>query len=1167
MASRFRSFAVLIALTLLFAVGVRAQGGGTGDLTGTVMDPTGAVVPGAKLTLTNSDTGVVRTAETNEVGLFRFVSLPIVGTYNLKVEATGFKTYEAAKIVMTVGRTVTLEIKLEIGAAQEVLTVEAGEQLVQTSESQLSGLVDRRVWQSLPLEQRNQNSFINILAGVVPDEFGGTTRGPAINGMRPGTGNFLVEGFDNNDQGQGGRGALVAGGITSISPEAIQEYRVITNGYSAEYGKGGGFVNDLVLKSGTNDFHGGLFWYNRIQNLAANDFFTNKARQDELNGTGSIITPNDHLVRNQFGGSLGGPVIKDRVFLYGTYEGHIRRTGTPRSGTMFTNEFLNFVSSGAFRTFHETDPNGACMQNLGMTCVGAFTGSATLGPIFQNQLLPGISLVPRAPSNSTDFAGRGPWTSAVTYPVPVYGFVTAQASQFLNEHRVSIKNDNKITSKDQLDFKFLWEDSDTGSNLDGGDLTFGPPYASPGGSVLAGLNYQRTFTPTLLNTLKFSYLRHVRDFPNDASQVGIPSVFTVVDPLNVGFGNSSALPQFFTENLFQLQNHTSWVTGRHTFKWGGEYRRTRNGSAFEELKNGLFGFWAIEDLFTDGAFSDAADQVFAGGPYYGAFYYAQAAIDPSTGTGSLPEFYRGFRANEISWYVQDDWKIHPRLTFNLGLRWEYFGPPHNFRKGLDSNFYFGNNLTPITGTANVFFPVNDPLAAMVRTGGFQLRDHDIWQKDLNNFAPRFGWAYDLFGNQKWVLRGAYGIYYDRMWNNLFENIRFNAPFHAFSTQFFIPGNAGAYTVPFTSSAFFAANPTPSPRHMDQNLVTSYSQQFNLSLQHEFWRNYVLELNYVGTLGNKLLGVVDINTFDGRTRGGGSTRINTSIAGDNFRTNWFRSNHNGLQVIVRKNFSNGLQFNANYTWGHTIDYVSDAFNNARGVSLRPTDNKNWRIDRGNADFDIRHRFVVSYYYELPFWKQNRWFGGWAFTGINTLQTGVPINTLRVGTLARDSNADGYSTDRPLFIGSGGIQSTVNDSNSPADGYFDPTAFRRIGSSADCPAGLPNGGQIVSATQWWCNSDLGRGNLTAPGFANFDFGIHKPFKITESIKLTFQANFFNIFNRPNFGVPNGSMNSCGGGFTNEVPNVDPTTGACSGTFGKSTFTFATPRVTQLALRIDF
>jgi hypothetical protein len=1179
---------MLIALTLLFSVGVWAQGGGSGDLTGTVYDPTGAVVPGAKLTLTNDATGTVRTAETNEVGLFRFVSLPIVGTYNLKVAATGFKTYEASKIIMTVGRTVTLDVKLEIGAAQEVLTVEAGEQLVQTSESQLSGLVDRRVWQSIPLEQRNQNSFINILAGVVPDVFGGTTRGPAVNGMRPGTGNFLVEGFDNNDQGQGGRGALVAGGITSISPEAIQEYRVITNGYAAEYGKGGGFINDLVLRSGTNEIHGGLFWFNRVQALAANDFFTNKALADGVPGAA-----NDFLVRNQFGGSLGGPILKDRSFIYGSYEGHLRRQAAPFTGTVPTQEFLNFVRTGAFATFMENDPNGLCNnqtvfdnffgpgQVTAAPCPGLFSASTTTGPIFDSLFATQFFPLGTATGQGLQFTGSGPWTGRGTvYPVPVYARHTEPNRTELNEHRVSIKSDNKITSKDQLNYTLLWEDSDTASSIYGGYGLFGPPYNSPGGSVLTGLTWQRTFTPTVLNTTKFSYLRHTRDFPNEAGPLEtLPSVLTTFDGMDNTFGQGGNLPQLFTENLFQLQNHTAMVKGAHTFKFGGEYRRTRNGSVFSAGKNGSFGFYAIEDLLTDGLFSDTADLAVYGAPYYGAFYYTQASVNPSTcdTTGPTagfncdrPEYYRGYRANEIAWYVQDDWKIHPRVTLNMGVRWEYFGPPHNFRSGIDSNFFFGNGITPITSTGNVFFPTNEPIAAMVRTGSFQQRDHSIWEKDLNNFAPRFGFAYDVMGNQKWVLRGAYGIYYDRMWNNLFENIRFNPPLFAFSLNFFVPASSGQYSAPFTTFGAFNGTQASSPRHMDQNLVTAYSQQFNLSLQHQFARDYVVELNYVGTLGNKLLGVLNINTFDGRTGqhdGGPSGRINTTISNDNFRTNLFRSNYHGAQVVVRKNFSSGLQFNANYTWGHAIDYVSDAFNNGRGTRLRPADSFNWRIDRGDADFDIRHRFVVSYFYELPWMKSNRWFGGWMLSGISTLQTGVPVPLIDNTFPGGDSNQDGVFEDRPFWGGTGDINNTVMDNQSPADGYFDTSQFATLDGSDRCPADLgragvimtpsvrdPNTGVITSQGQWWCNSGLGRGALRGPGFVNFDFGVHKPFKITERVKLTFQANFFNIFNHPNFGVPQGNLND--------------------GDFGKSTFTLngaggggTGARVTQLALRLEF
>lgn len=1191
--TRFSKVACLFALSLVFATGVFAQGG-TADLTGEITDPTGALVPGAKITLTNDGTGVVRSAESSETGVYRFVGLPIVGTYTLRVEAAGFRTNEVGKIVLSVGQTVRQDVKLVLGEATSTVTVEAGTQMVQTTESQLSGLVDRRVWESMPLETRNQNTFINLLPGVTPDVFGGTTRGAAVNGLRPGTGNFLVEGFDNNDQGQGGRGALVAGGITSISPEAIQEYRVITNGYAAEYGKGGGFVNDLVLKSGTNEFHGGVFWYNRVQALAANDFFSNKAGIK------------DRLVRNQFGGYASGPVLRDRSFITGSYEGHLRRAAEPRTGTGFTQEFLNFVQSGQLATFHESDPNGLCMQISGNPCVGAFAAASSLGPIFQNTLLPSIGNIPFAASTSTDAAGRGPWTAgnnsfsclppsmanpfgtpcilgtnglglaantpiavpSITYPVPLYGQVTAQAGLQLNEHRVSLKSDNRITDMDQLNYTFLWEDSDTSSTLDGGDLTFGPAYASPGGSVLTGLNYQRTWSPTVLSTLKFSYLRHVRDFPNSPGLEGIPSIFTVFDPLAVGFGNSSSLPQFFTDNQFHLSGSVSVVKGKHTFKTGAEYRRTRNGSAFEAVRNGLFGFYAIEDLLTDGAFSDAADMAIYGAPYYGAFYYAQATIDPSTGTGSLPEFYRGYRANEYSGFFQDDWKVSSRLTFNLGVRYEYFGPPHNFRPGLDSNFYFASSATPVANpTGNVFFPVNSPWIAREISGRFEQRDSNIWNKDTNNWAPRFGFAYDLFGTQKWVIRGSYGIFYDRMWNNLFENIRFNAPFHAFSTRFFIPGNDGSYTVPFTSSANFAANPTPSPRHMDENLVTAYAQQWNLNVQHEFARNYVLDVAYVGTMGNKLLGVVDLNTFPGRTGahdGGPSGRPNPTIAGDNFRGSMFRSNYHGLQIGVRKNFANGLQFQSNYTWSHSIDYVSDAFNNARGASLRPTDNTNWAIDRGNSDFDIRHRWTINYHYDLPWLKENKWLGGWTFSGFTVVQGGVPI-PLFAGTLTADANQDGYSTDRPQFTGSS-LSGIYDTGLSPADGFFNTSLFSNITTSQQCPSGLPNGGSIVAPTtfdamgnvtsngQWWCNSDLGRGVLTGPRYINFDFGVHKKFPITERLKLTFQANFFNLFNRTQFQVPSGNVNS--GNFGKSLSTIN---GSGSGGTGA--------RVTQLALRIDF
>ncbi len=425
--------------------------GGSGDLTGIVFDPAQAVVAGAKVELSNSATGAVRTEQTTSTGTYRFVALPVVGTYTLKVEATGFKTIIIGHIVITVGTVVTQDVHLELGPVTETVTVEAGVQLVQPTDSTVSELVNRRVWQSYPLENRDTNVFINLMAGAVPDQFAGTTRGASVNGARPGMGNFLVEGYDNNDQGQGGRGATVAGGITAISPEAIQEYRIISHAYTAEYGKGGAFVTDTVLKSGTNAYHGALFEYNRVQALAANSFFPNRQGIQ------------DRLVRNQFGGSFGGPILKGRTFFYASYEAHIRRQSAPLTSVATTQEFLDFVRTGAFQRFQESDPQGFCVQNNGVTCPGGFSNSRTLGPIFSSLLASqpfplGTPSGACGPTNS-DCIGAGLLSSGIVYPVHLFRTITLEDAVPFDQHRGTLKIDHKLSSKDQLNGSLLIENT------------------------------------------------------------------------------------------------------------------------------------------------------------------------------------------------------------------------------------------------------------------------------------------------------------------------------------------------------------------------------------------------------------------------------------------------------------------------------------------------------------------------------------------------------------------------------------------------------------------------------------------------------------------------------------------------------------------------------------
>jgi hypothetical protein len=1168
---RFALHAGFALLIFIATAGIGQQAaygqGGTGELTGVVYDPTGATVSAASVKLTNAATGFERTMMSGEGGVYRFTALQVVGTYVLTVEHGGFRRAQVSGITVSVGTTATVDVHLDLGAATESVTVEAGSELVTPSESQISELIDRRVWQNLPLEVRNQNTFINLVAGVVPNDFSGTTRGAAVNGARPGMGNFLLEGFDNNDIGQGGRGSEGQGAVTSISPEAIQEFRVITHSYAAEYGTGGGFVTDTVLKSGTDQLHGSLFEYNRVQALAAEDFFTNKSGGK------------DSLVRNQFGGSLGGKIIKDKWFFFGSYEGHRRVQTTPLPSTsVLTPDFLNFVKSGQFQTFMENDPNGFCVLATGVTCPGTFSQSSTLGANFSK--LASTQPFPTAAggaclaatdanfrnSSVNPCASQGVFAGAVgvVYPVAEFGQVALADPNTFFQHRVSFKSDYKISDRDSLTGTFNYTNQNSVDKFGGGDGTIGPAFENPNVQLLLGFAWTHNFSATVLNQFRASYLRHRSDFPNPTGTAGIPDILSFFDSLGVSFGNTSALPQFFTDGMFQYKDDLSLVKGKHTFKFGGEYRRVRNASSFESEKNGVFFFESTEELVTDGFFGDVADKILNGGATSGSIFEAGASLNPLT--GGFPTYYRGYRDNEFGLYGQDDWKILPRLTLNLGLRWEYFGPPHNYKPGLDSNIFWGSPLTPLPANGNPFLPANNSFAAMEAGARAIQVNQNIWAKDTNNFGPRVGFAWDVFGTQKLMLRGGGGFFYDRIYDNVFENIRFNPPLFNFATlgTAFVPSagpigpidSPGLYGVPFTNPGPFAPfAPLPGGRHIDQNLRAPYTQQANLGVQYALARDFVLEVDGTYTGGRALIGVVDANTYNGRRACDGAegaaqtakcaaaftageipaatftgARLNSTLASDGLRSNAYGSSYYGLQVSMTKRFSRGLQFNSNYTWSHTIDTLSDAFNGGHGQIAGPTDIFNVSADKGNADFDIRQRFVTSAYYELPIFKQNRWLGGWSADGILTLQKGVPIPILN-GTTSGDTNRDGHTTDRPAVTGNPYLSGM-----SPADGFLNPAAFSRFTCPATANFGL------------FCDSPTGRNTLIGPGFVNTDFGIAKKFRIREAMALQFQANFFNIFNHPNFQIPQG----------NRFGNASQ--------FGVSTSDFG-PRITQLALRFDF
>jgi Carboxypeptidase regulatory-like domain/TonB dependent receptor len=1140
-----------IALLCLLADSPAFAQAGFGGLAGTVTDRSQAVIRDASVSLTGVN-GEVRTTRTNGSGNYLFTGLPVGSGYAIAVSAMSFQGAKVTGLSTTVGTVLTQNVVLAVGAETQTIEVTAASvEQVQTESSSISQLVDNTIFKDSPLEVRTQNTFVYLVAGAAGS--GGSNRGAAMNGTRSGTGNFLMEGMDNNDQGQGGAGFTygAAGAVASISPDAIQEYRVITHNPSAEYGRAGGFSTDTVLKSGGNRFHGSLFEYNRVQALAAENWFSN------FNGL------HDQLIRNQFGGSLGGPIYRDKTFFYASVEMHHLRQGGPVEGTVTTQAFLDFVNSGAFETFQETDAKGLCMQYNNAVCPGGFSSSHTLGPVFKSLLAAEPGAFPLGTQQGTGVAGGLYTGGAVTYPVPVYANVGKTQSSPTNQNRASMKIDHKLTERDQLGFSYLLDFVNTSKAFAGGGATFGPDRTFVGGAQLFTGNWTHTFSPSLQNLFRLGYTRHVSNFNSPGVQ-GVPMIFTMGDPLASGFGANSAYPQLFTENEFLYEDSLTKDVGRHSLKAGLRYMRTRNGSSFYNDFNGTLAPYDVESLVTDETFDDQADRVVYGAPTYGSLYMASASID--TTTNLAPNPYRGFRANEFAAYVQDDWRVTSRLVVNAGLRWEYFGPPHNAVAGLDSNVFFGAFVMP-TPNGNPFLPNSTFIGAMqgATFQGVPNGQHStLWNRDTNNFAPRVGFSYDPTGTGKVAIRGGFGIGYDRLYNNAYENIRFNSPHYSDnSIGAYINGvvagepdqGSALIAVPFTANNLFVKyGGLPVPRHVDERLATAYYEQANFGMEKEIAKGYVAEVNYVGTFGRKLIGGKDANTFDGRNacphltvacKAAGYTTVtnarpNSLFGADNFRTSGFNSNYNGLQASVRKDYSHGLMFLANYTYSKAMDETSDLFVSKTGEA-GITDPTNPAYDYGPADFDVRHMATVTMNYESQWRRKNLLLGGWTISPLLSLQSGTPFSTTDSSSVYNPNKDGRPGYDRAVYIGPGSYKNAIVHNARPlGPGYVKANQF----AAYACPTSVNFG--------LWCDPPMSRNAFYGPGYANVDVAVSKRILLTEAQRLIGQVAFFNVMNHPNFGNPGSDINNPLEFGLAQATNNGQSTGS---------------RVTQLSLRYEF
>lgn len=1074
---------LVLLFSALFVFTSVALGQNTGTISGTVQDQSGAVIAGANVKAQNPATSFTRETTSATNGFYRFDQLP-VGTYTISVEAAGFKKAITQQVALSVNDALTLDVKLEVGQVSETVTISEAPSAVNTETSVLGKTVDNRTLNDLPILSgaggRNPLALAPLQAGVMP---AGQVGPFSVNGQRAQSNNFLLDGGDSNDLA-----INVPDAVQGFSPDALQEFRILTNTYSADFGRNSGAVVALISKSGTNEYHGNLFEFFRNRALNATPFFNNAAPSFV-----GLRKPQFNV--NEFGGTLGGPLPlpfmgsgKDRTFFFFSYLGFRRRQGVSQTATVPTQAQRDIINA-----------------------VGTPEAKALL------------ALIPAANSGNTLFSS---------------------ASNSLDRNQFSIRGDHRFSDSNSMFITFFNEDQ-----------TFTDPFAF-GGSTIPGFGTTgdlrftnvvvsdfHTFSARSVNEFRFSW--HQRDTlsvvpvnkttPADLGIQGIvPDDPAAAGPPRVDitgfstFGNTIQGPQGRDDNTYQLVDNFSHNRGNHHLKWGGEYRNYGQNQTFDFINSGLY-------IFTGDMTSILGKPVIPGLTAALSDFARGDVLEYIQNSAGTPRY----ETQNYTLFIQDDWKVRPSFTLNLGLRYELDTPLVDSEDRINT-FRFGQKSTVFpTAPTGIVFPGDTGIT------------RSTYQTDKNNFGPRVGFAWDVLHNGKLSLRAGYGLYYDTVISETTLQFLTAPPFaiQPFSDCTTIDNpfanalctNPIPQPFPFTpvqrGGSFDFANVAPIGMTInDPNFKTPYSHQYNMNIQWEFMKNYLLEVGYVGTQGVNLLTRREINPalLIGANPSTANTAQRRLFNQNNPDTAAFggpvfsnitnqetsaHSSYNSLQVTVSKRFSDGLYFQNAYTWSHCIDNSSGLRSNTRY--------NNPSADRGNCDQDIRHRNVLSYIYELPFYKSQNGFagkvlGGWQLSGVTVLETGIPFNI----TEPTDRSLSGAGSDRPDVVGTGQLQffdpRNTNASNGGPNRSFNGTGggtataatnpfFRRVGSGTSLAAGAGRFGT------------LGRNVFHGPGDVTFDMTLMKRTRIGEGKIIEFRSEFFNIFNHANFGNPNGNIGS--------------------------------------------
>ncbi|MGI8494833.1 MAG: carboxypeptidase regulatory-like domain-containing protein [Pyrinomonadaceae bacterium] len=1150
--SQWRYLTLLVCLFFTLSSISKAQES-SGKIVGTIADQSGAVIPGAKVTVTNTGTKVTRDTVTDQDGSFQILSVP-VGKYQVSVERTGFKKAATAEQILNINQTLKFDINLEVGSQAEVVDVTAAAALVETSNPTLGQTVSERSVVNLPLNGRNVLNLALLQPGVTETNPGnGSAGGFNIAGGRSDSVEYLLDGGLNNN-------LLSNAVVFNPNPDAVAEFRILENNYTAEYGRNGGGIISVVTKSGTNQFHGSAYDFVRNNAFNANTFFNNK------NGT-----PKEILKRNQYGFTIGGPVYflrfgeggksiyngKDKLFFFVSYQGQRQvSTVTTSPVTTFTPAELrgDFSLSNAART----GPDSNVVTFLGMN------------PIYQpNAALAARGIIARIDPVSQRYISNN------LIPTAANGQLISQDTATDNRNEVTVKFDYAPTSKDRFGLTLGMLRNPTLIPFSGGANVKGFPIEGFGNRYFSNIAYTRVFSSNVLNDFRFTVQRSdgLQASPGknlaSAAQLGIgvtpdnptgPPRISFDSGLTIGFSPQG--PTRIKDTTYNITDTFSLVSGKHSFKFGGSFSPYKNDTLYDFYVNGEFDFYGQGGI---GSGNDRAD-------------FLLGLPDEYLQFGEAPS---NIRTNSYYGFAQDEYRIRKNLVLTLGLRYEYSQPK------IDT---LGRSFSLNMGQRSKVFP-NAPLGLQFPGDPGAPKGANF--ADKNDFAPRFGFAYDPFSDGKTSIRGGFGVFYDILKGE--DNLQFNgqAPFFGFTDLGFTAGT-GIFSNPFGNAGVpnpFPSRP-PSPNidfgaagflpfggggvyFVDPNLRTPYVYQYNLSFQHQLARDLTVEANYVGSSSHKLTSLVDANPFilGTTTRRFNAQTGNTSGSFsylDEFR-NVGSANYNGLQLVMRKQYSgraadsgnffgkvynsifSGSEFTFGYTYSHSIDTASGFRERNSRVPFY-----NAGQFRASSDYDIRHRLTFSGIFDLPFDRAfsslpKRLTQGFRVSPIVTYRTGFPLDVFaglnRSRTSPGPSGAGDPNLVRANLVGNG--ITIFNDprnvqtlSDRTGNFYFNPANFSRAGLSATFmdPATNP----ALNPTLRTYGS-LPRNAFRGPSRTNVDLSIAKitPL-ISERLTMELRAEFFNLFNHAEFN--------------------DPVTGITSSNFGQITST-AAPRIIQFAAKFSF